>query len=759
MTKISKKMKSIYILLAMVLVCACMLIMPTTKAVNSATPAAAQKLRISAVQVSVDTVQSRWALMFKAEIDTASFDELTNNGGDSVVFGMLIGPTWKLDGVTDYDSAIAASFKSFSHVGTQRAVNKNLEDDCIQVISPNENGSAVYYAGVTFDASQISQGTDLQEVTQVELTAIPYYIKSDETHVLLDNAKVATPRNTLVESYIREQVAGINNIRQEDVNAYAGTITLDATNEYYICKSTNRLYYAAAKTEGTNYLVKKDLDIANTSKLYVAGQDVNPVDVNGNLDTTQLDPSAVAGLTSADKYVGLVEYKQDGTIKAYAAKIAERVIMRLLNWTKYAETDAPATEDADWLYSGTFGQWATYKSILYTDIKLNSYYGPYYWGRPAEQEINGGRMLVATSKVDGFYVLGMDIMPYNGVPYALISKYWGNRNFKMLANEGYGFVGTFDGRGKYIMTERYDGVYEAHTIAGGIFPTASNATIKNLGFVLTHTYDGTDSTTAITGALFQGAINTTFENIYVKVKSVDNAPTSTSGHAETAPIIGSIENCTVKNFIIEADCRIETDATATSAGAGKQYDSMLAFHTHSNGHYSNESYYDDSGHYKWSMRPALAGNSVDNLFAVGSSTLFVQQEMNDNNTILAKAMYLVNPDSPLAPTEGDVTDYITRADLEALEDGAEKDAKLAEFDKYAALATTHKQFLHTKAVADEFLATNPLKIRFLATAGAHDFTAAEMTAYVKNANNAEALARFDSKYWNVNTTNGTITFR
>ncbi len=766
MKSISKRMKSIYALAVMVLVCACMLIVPATKTVKAATPAEASNLKVISAQVALNKEQTKWAIMFKAEIDLASYNVITTEGADAVEFGMLVGPSWAMASVTDYDTAIAAKFKAFNHAGTSSAVNASNDDNCVQVIDFRGADVYNYYAGIVYDAAKLGEA-NLKEVAALELTAIPYYVKGGEKVVVLDNAKATTPSNVLVESYVQEQVNGIDNIKKADVDSYAGTITLDTTGEYYVSKATNSIYKATTAQTSLYWagdLVKEDMDVASTGKVFVAGKNVNPAVVGENLDTTQLDSEVVATLKSTDNFVSLVVYNADGSINAYPIKIAERVILR---WAKnyaydnpYQSSALPATDEEDFILEQDGSK---YRSIFAVAAASKTFWGSAGLGRDASTEIVQSIALQPTEAIDGLYVLGKTLSPLSSGlgPRDVYTMYIASMKNRIASPvEGKGFVGVFDGRGKTIAQGRWGsgdtGLVE--NWMGGFFPTASNATIKNVGFNMANPLHEGDGWTPAGGQfMFGGAINTTFENIFVNIQTVKNVQTATyidSGKI-TAPIIGSVENCTIKNFVIKADyLDVNADPTNVKQWAGQQFNSLLAFHTHTNGNYSNEGYI-YNGSNNAIETPVFAGNTVENLFAVGSATLYEQQQMGDGGVVLSKATYLVNPNSPLAPTEGDVTDYITLADLEA-----EGDAdKIAEFNEYANLATKHKQFIHTKATADTFLEQNPLRIRFMAKVGAYDFTAAEMGAFIADANNAEAIAKFDSKYWTVNKAAGTIAWK
>lgn len=614
---------------------------------------------------------SEWAIMFRAEIDEESYNSITNNGTDNVKFGMLIGPTILVGAIVDYDSAIENKFVSFSHVGTASAG--------VQTISFTSSTYS-YYAGIVYNEQYLSQNNiSLFDVANLELTAIPFVSTPSDNYIVLANKKDCVPKTILVESYVQEQAQGVNNISLSSVSEYAGAFT-EQSGEYYICASTNRLLYAKSYQGDLKPI---SLELSDSDKLYIAGKKQECV------DTKNIQSSTMLNLVHGNSY-GVTIYTADGKIINHTAKVATKVFMRMTKEGAYPDGSDATTindyyaynisnakeEDTEGLHTFPTNEPRAYMSVFAVGQKLVGVTG---------QTISINTR-VPTDAIDGYYVLASDIFPTQIMASVHTVPYWQH----FYPAEGKGFIGTFDGRGKTFWTKSPDNIgYKDFYIGqhlNGIFPTIYGGTVKNFGCVLKST-GGYYKTTP----LFASAKYATFENVYVRVDSVDNYQ-----NKYNIPSLGSMEDCTIKNFLIEANCA-DTNIDIpenVSAGTGEQFNGLLAFHRHSLGDLGNP------------ITDIFAGNTATNLFAVGSSQLFVQHEMAKGYAITNKVTYVVNPDSVLA---GDNSNYKTASELSG--------EQLKLFNAYNELATIHKKFIHTVPVAEEFLSTNSLQIRFASKQG------------------------------------------
>lgn len=721
------KNKSIYMFAVIALMCFCFLLFPVTTRTTRADASAGQNIAIKSAFVQVqkvaDTQDEEWALMFNAIIDKDSYNALTNFGQDNVRLGMLIGPTSRFADVTDYDSAIAQSYVEFKHVGT--ASSGALE----YVKFGAEDTSYTYTAGIRFNDEYLTTNdVDFMEAAELELTAIPLYIIDGEQVAVVENAKSCIPRNILTESYVLEQSQDVDNIPVTAVDNYAGKFT-EVAGDYYVCKSTNRLMGSA--TEGGD-LVPTKPEVSATDQLYINNkyQETN--------DTTNLDATMVSKLAK-DGVSSVTVYTADDKVIHYTAYHAERVITRL--WKQ--DGDGSATKDyfVDSDVKGTSG--------ASNNVALSLFY-----------------MNTATEKTfDGLYVLANDIKPEQVASRFATYPAYGFH----AGTEGYGFVGTFDGRGK-VFDLMYgkniaSGAKSSAWSQGGFFPSMYGATLKNIAFVNLYVHGASYGD----GALVRDALASTFENCYFHFAELGEFGQT----YDRSALIGRQTNSTFKNVIIDCDIAkmdyYETtlvnkyasvvNADGTLNGI-THYDNSLILGFTMNGVFGQDGGY----HFNETIK-------AENLFAVGQNPLFIYApntySQMANGALPGLTVYMFINDIPqynknyADPTaDVELVNCKTRweAHAEAEFAGTDWEEVVAPLFDYAEYWLNCKMTKQKVQLAKD--AGSKIKINFGTVKGAYDYTTAEDFAnHIKDSANAEAIAKFDTTYWNVDTTNGTITWK
>lgn len=732
MKNTSRKMKSIYALAVVALMCVCMLFIPAkSKTVNAETPEVASEIVVKSAQISVNSEKTVWALMFKVQIDKTTFNLLTNDGKDAVKFGTFIGPKDRLDAIKSASDPVAEAttqeFLNITNVGTQKAVNASKTDDCVQIIDYGTEPNFYYYAGVRYDEEYLeSEGlSDFKAVSKLEIVAIPCYTDAEgTTHLILDNAKSVTPMAVLTESYLLQQSSGVDySITEDMLDTFVGEINYNQ-DTMYLCKDTGRLMKENPTTNNLEPYTIENLE--TTSEIFISSRKISVGTLDGDetkLDTTKFNDDDISKLASNDVAQNFTVYQSDGTINNYKIKIAQRVIMRWTKSGRYIDTTNAAASDLnDYL---TFEDTATgglgvghYKSIFF--VSANNSHALGY-------SLSGTTQNMPIEAVEGLYVLANNLTPSENM--ARLRTHNGSMQ-ELFPREGFGFAGTFDGRGKTIYTKNVD---TGHTIGAyrldPIFPSVSGGTIKNTGFVY-HTAQGYYQPTPV----FSTALGATFENIYVKVEEISQIAQGNNN----MPVISSMQNCVIKNFVIEAD-GLDTTVAGIGKNSGQHFNSLILFHNFNDGYFSKPTAPSDD---------IFAGNTATNLFAIGSTKLFAKQEATGANEVMTNnATYLVNPYSELAQYDGQ---YLTEAsELSA--------TALDELKVLTNLASLHKTALYALASAPE---TSTMSVRVVAQEGFYDMANAdEFATFIKDAENATTINKFSTTYWNVDTTNGTVAWK
>ena len=747
MKNIRLKNKTIYMFAVVALICFCFLLFPVaTKTVRADVISAGQCITIKSAYVQVkkdtNTGEGEWALMFNATIDKDNYNALTNFGKDNVRLGMLIGPTKDFASVTDYATAIKAEFVEFRHVGT--ASSGAFE----YVKFASDVYTYTYSAGIRFNDEYLEKNEiDFMGAAKLELTVIPLYVIDGEPVAVVENAKSCIPRNVLTESFIKEQSSGINNIPINAVDNYAGKFT-EATGDYYICKSTDRLM--GSSVEGGD-LTPMAANSGAQDKLFINNK-LQPTSSSGTLDA-----DLVKSMESGDK-ASITLYTADDKIFHYTACVAEKVITRFFN-----------------------------KDDIGTDLTLEDYFANGDTGYNIFYMSNAKQ-----KKFPGLYVLANDITPKFGRKAARSAT-------SLFTEQDYGFTGTFDGRGKvidYNWLTNGTTALSSHSI-GGIFPSATGATIKN--FAVKNAVADPGNSNDHTQALVGYAYNTTFENIYFHFGPASAASEYNGASYNRALLIREAPGSIFNNVII--DCGYATDksgyyskpkytqsATSTStnpphiftriydeADPTKLIDVKITgskYNSNDNcwGGFQNGLFGRGSGYNMTNIK------SASNLFAVGGNTIFIFQnntnaaftngllpeEPKPNTTYITLTSYMVVSENPWY--KDNVTGEIKECQPSVAYTLDEFDYKdsvwkdyLAPYYEYAEYYLMNKMGAWAELA---FAQGQKVKIVFKSMDGLYDMrSATDFTNWVKNDANKDALAKFDSAYWNVDKTNGTVTWK
>ena len=735
MKSISKK---IYLLVVLAVMSFCAILFPMNA--NTARAEVSFDLEVSSAQVKVQLVadesgNKEWAIMFKS---TISAEQLALAEGTEVKFGMLIGPTKLVGDNTTHAEYVADGFQSFAHV--------NSKD-----IKLEEGATGFdYYAGIKYNDEHLNTKENRLAAAKLSLTAIPFY-QVGEGEIVLGTSGACQPRNILTESYVYELENEIeDNIPVTAVNNYAGEF-MQYPGEAYVCKATDRLM--TAYNVGDD-LTPEELVFSEGDELYANGVKYDSIDAFLSADLE------VNGASS------MIAYKADSSYVAYIyAKHAERVITRM--WKEDG-----ASELEDYL---AFNDNGTYKSIFYhkssTDggIKLEWYPNSNNW--------------IIKQAWDGLYVLANDIEPIiagNGI------RVKGSQGYMIKPTENFGFIGTFDGRGKvidfqYNQTTSTGATSKSYANNGGLFPGLNGATVKNVAIMNSYLFSATGNYP--NALIAEEAYNTTFENVYTNIGTVSEFYQTYN----KSLLISTAKDCVFNNVIVDANY------SGYDAEEGKYtyYDDSLK------GNESNASYginadgtlkegvgnasntlglmqgYPTNGLFgpvDYYLSSTVTG---ENFFAVGSNPMFIY--VPNTNASLSADFASVNMTINMMVSE--TLQYNVNAGVE----GAE--VELAPCDDRWGSAYTLSQFIGTPyeevardcfAYADMWMrckqssyrmdailnSGREITIDFFTNKGLYDMRNADQFAnWIKDEANAEKLAKFDSAYWVVDTENGTITWK
>lgn len=783
MKKLSNKIKTIYMLTAIIILSFCMFLFSilTKPASADEIADAANNLQIKSTyiqvsnQVNEDNEISEFAIMFKAKIDLDNYNVITNNGRTAVKFGMLIGPSEKMINVTDYDSAREQDFVEVATVGT-------ASSGASQRVNFGDAKEYSYVAGIVYNEEYLQElGVDVKVAVETELTAIPLYILDGVPYALINNQKSCTPRHVLAESFIKEQENAIINIPESVFTTYVGEIT-EITGEHYICRDSARLM--SSEVVGGDLLAVNASDTTKDA-VYIDGKKQSSSDTTAfDLDTMETLPKNGSSR--------VIVYKESGEIIKYTAKVAERVI------TRFADRAVGQTltdETKDYLATATSSGYDSIFQISSTTSNLSSY-----------TFIEAGATFeLFKQKYDGLYVLANDIKmetshtyktdkggDYTNLlrPRATDGNYTGIKSQYAAPIANAGFTGTFDGRGNVIDVNK--------RASYGVLPPAFGATIKNTAFLnLSSGYNG--------GGIVSTARNTTFDNIYVEITSVSNY----SGDNRN-PIGMYLQDCSLNNVVFNVNASTETVMTKeltyglsnvitsqskdSGAGQGKTTSGVFSFVRFPDMYYdevtdkvytiSNPSLqfkdFDTNGGYNYfeykvqddpttmkvnmyssDTKDVFVGTTATNVYVVGNSPLFLIHEGGvtvENFASLApttKTTVFVNqmPKYNSGDAENPVYEDTNSTDYYKLSSLLDTDGMFTINNdttySLGEIILRGKQYRYGVDEVATMLATegtNELEVRLVTKAGFYDVKdTTEMATYV----NANAETPFDSTYWNV----------
>lgn len=399
----------------------------------------------------------------------------------------------------------------------------------------------------------------------------------------------------------------------------------------YFCKATGR--FMASKTDGGD-LIPVSLALEDGETLTFNGQEVSELNV---------DKTFVEGLQTGVEHEILIT-KPDGKTITYKAQVAERVIVRFSNTDKYTNKTVYGNDVSnaqDYLYdfnvtaaSGTktgksiFSFSSTFKNSKSAVRWANASFGGLYVlandiNFTDEPSVTRHVSISTNSSNNGHWVVDTTFDTIDG---KRDSCYY-------LPRQGYGFIGTFDGRGKVIDTN-------GRNTSIGILPPAYGATIKNVAVINAYAYYW-----ASESPLVCSAKNTTFENIYVSYKSI----TSTSNEGNK-PMLTCLESCTLKNYVVDCDLlnidkflvfggKINSDENS-GYGQGRETTGVFSFVDFSEVNATGTDVVDGHSFANAVAGDAFVGTTAVNVYAVGSTPLYINQEMDfdENGVVLRPTM-------------------------------------------------------------------------------------------------------------------------
>ncbi len=561
-----KAKKSIYLLIALAVLCFSLALYPFVSKSGYAdegdTETLSQSLIITQITVEQENLEEqKWTTTFELRIPEQSFIALTENGAKAVRLGGLIGPKSRLDDVTDFQTAMAQDFIALSPVGSQNSgAPTNVEFN---------EGEFRFTLSIMYDISKISSSKRIK-ASATDLVAIPFIAMGNEICVVMENQATVSPRLMLADKYTREQEEDEKTISQTIANNFVGTFT-ELEGEYYVCRSTSRLMSTPDEKGDleANYILNNDYE-----KLVINGEVLDIGTKTANL------PSAFVNELPKNGTCTITIFKQDGTVASTVSPVAERVITRFFKQDTHSEL-------ADWLADAPTETGVIKKGVFYMD-------------KPTSTNV---------PSIDGLYVLGCDIIPNVTSRSFNTANDWNSPYIKYNPNypsvqyyTGYGFTGTFDGRGKII---DFDYSFtKCYAYKGGLFNTLNGATVKNLAVLNLHPLG------SARGAICYSAYETRFENCYFTVDSVGEFV-----RCHNAAIIMEAEDCHFENVVVESNINdyeyFQEDVVGgygTDQGCGYSSSTLFVWNPRNT---SSQTNYD-----------AFCGNTANNLVAVGNSPLY-----------------------------------------------------------------------------------------------------------------------------------------
>ena len=320
------------------------------------------------------------------------------------------------------------------------------------------------------------------------------------------------------------------------------------------------------------------------------------------------------------------------------------------------------------------------------------------------------------------------------------------------ASNGRGIIGTFDGRGKVIDTnQRYTSI--------GLLPPACGATIKNLAMTNVNTFSYTSESPLVCSAK-----NTTFENIYIQFETLRLY----QGDANK-PMLTSFDNCSLKNFVVDCDL-LKTDTplvfssnvhTGTSGyGQGRETSGVFSFVDFCEINAEGTEVINPHSYNNTPTGDAFVGTTAVNVYAVGSTPLYINQEMElrlgyayrptMRTTYFVNEMYKYKSGNTMLTCDQDTfydETVFWDTEYEAKNNVLIKIVQQAKKQRYGA------EIFIKLSLSDEMF-----KFRYINKAGFFDAQdkIAMKAQVLKNKN--QGKEQFNAKYWNV-AKDGTVTWK
>ena len=472
MKTIGKKIKTIYFLAVMAIVSICMAILPL---MPTSAKADAQDLGLNVVGAQVTVIDGttdeqnfdgKYAVSFQAEFTKELYEKL-NVRGNTVKFGMLVGPVSNYEAITSIETATANGYVNSCFLGNK---------DCQQYVS-FELGETTckYQASIEYDEEVIVAGLeDAEKLNAVlaqsnqELTAIPYYVvNGDVTLVKADNPLVRTARRLINDAYALSELEFGDNLFAR----YVGTFDDEFSGrEYYVENSTGKVYMSNANGELVPFYAQ---NFVEDGQLVVNLENTEAEDLDFLTLSDQTMDTLVVG---QDYSIAAFLDDAENTVKTIKAKVVTKVISKLEDFFADINDDG-------------IGDVARDNYIFKLEAVKNTYDGNH----------------TTPDIIEGYYVLGANIDLANNVN--LIPSY-GDKRYVLNTSKS-GFMATLDGRGFALYN------VNLANCTSGMFGILNGATIKNVAFIdiVTNRNDANPS------LLAHGSYNTTFENVYIKLKA------------------------------------------------------------------------------------------------------------------------------------------------------------------------------------------------------------------------------------------------
>ncbi len=561
---LNRKLKSICLLTISALLCMCVAFVAlicNNQKTSVANSAYENGFIVKGAYIQIEegtSNDSSISINFVADVTQNYYNAISLGGQEEVKLGMLIGPTSKLNAVTDYVSAIAQGYHAVVVGSENSGAQQIMFTDGVAKIE-----ACVVYNEATL-SQQLGEGKTLQDATALELTAIPFVVtlgdvedsSDDQAICYKDLAITRSPKAMLHELYVRSANFDYDNdadaknvptpISKELLKKFAvdvedSTVYTDKTGstEYYISQQAGCLYASTSD----NKLVRTDLFVSENGyesgdKVYIGGVEYDAT------QQTSLQNSLIPNdnMPVGEEYCySIAIFKSNGTILNYTVKVATRVIVQL--------------------NSGS-----TFDGLIETvyDREGNAY---------ANNTIFANDIVSATDKTltktyDGYYVLGdhIEVATNRGILSNVIynkgNKYYVDGTVYTLNNDGTkGFTGTFDGRGFSI----YDGIRTGsnglETDSGnnamfkdgtGLFVWINGGTVKNLS-ILNATASMQGRYTSFLAHAITG--NSLIENVYIRALPFSNTGDALGSISRErgAIIAGYSQDSTFRNVVVESD--------------------------------------------------------------------------------------------------------------------------------------------------------------------------------------------------------------